>query len=299
MSARAATATSTAARVRCSSENGIRKETRARAFVSFFHRVRRLFGGVFQTVHAAERVDDRKDDDRAEVGGGVVLIEARGDLADVEATDLARAQNVLEQRQHDLGIESQRLRRADAGREGRGEHVRADGDVGVAAAVEEGVHALQNGLHVAALDLLGEHIVHAQLPRLFEQAHSVAVLLDADGEVVVRRALGPAHVRHLTEHRAGGIAHVVGAQVEVRVEVHDAELRRAALVLEVIVLALKVAEGRLVTAAEHDGEEPAAQYLLDREAQLTLALLEGYLVADDVARIEELDLLRKCSCAVK
>ena len=99
----------------------------------------------------------------------------------------------------------------DAGRERRGEHVRADGDVGVAAAVEEGVHALQNGLHIAALDLLGEHIVHAQLPRLFEQAHSVAVLLDADGEVVVRRALGPAHVRHLTEHRAGGIAHVVGA----------------------------------------------------------------------------------------
>ena len=82
----------------------------------FFHRIRRLFGGVFQAVHAAERVDDRKDDDRAEVGGGVVLIEARGYLADVEATDLARAQNVLEQRQHDLGIESQRLRRADAGR---------------------------------------------------------------------------------------------------------------------------------------------------------------------------------------
>ena len=159
--------------------------------------------------------------------------------------------------------------------------------------VEEGVHALQNRLHVAALDLLGEHIVHAQLPRLFEQAHGVAVLLDADGEVVVRRALGPAHVRHLAEHRAGGIAHVVGAQVEVRVEVHDAELRRAALVLEVIVLALKVAEGRLVTAAEHDGEEPAAQYLLDREAQLTLALLKRDLVADDVARVEELDLLRK------
>ena len=64
-------------------------------------------------------------------------------------------------------------------------------------------------------------------------------------------------------------------------------------------LALKVAEGRLVTAAEHDGEEPAAQYLLDREAQLTLALLEGYLVADDVARIEELDLLRKCSCYIE
>ena len=112
----------------------------------FFHRIRRLFGGVFQTVHAAERVDDREDDDRTEVGGGVVLIEARGYLADVEATDLARAQHMLDERQHDLGVEAERLRRADARRERGREDVRADGDVSIVALIEELVHALKDGL---------------------------------------------------------------------------------------------------------------------------------------------------------
>ena len=56
-------------------------------------------------------------------------------------------------------------------------------------------------------------------------------LLDADGEIVVRRALSLADVRHLAEHRAGRVAHVVRAQIKVRVKVDDAELRRLALVL--------------------------------------------------------------------
>ena len=57
------------------------------------------------------------------------------------------------------------------------------------------------------------------------------MLLDADGEIVVRRALSLADVRHLAEHRAGRVAHVVRAQIKVRVKVDDAELRRLALVL--------------------------------------------------------------------
>ena len=57
------------------------------------------------------------------------------------------------------------------------------------------------------------------------------MLLDADGEIVIRCALGLADIRHLAEHRAGGVAHVVRAQIEVRVKVDDTELRRLALVL--------------------------------------------------------------------
>ena len=56
-------------------------------------------------------------------------------------------------------------------------------------------------------------------------------MLDADGEIVIRCALGLADIRHLAEHRAGRVAHVVRAQIEVRVKVDDAELRRLALVL--------------------------------------------------------------------
>ena len=48
---------------------------------------------------------------------------------------------------------------------------------------------------------------------------------------VIRCALGLADIRHLAEHRAGRVAHVVRAQIEVRVKVDDAELRRLAVVL--------------------------------------------------------------------
>ena len=67
-----------------------------------------------QAVEPAKRVDDGEDDDRAEVRGGVVLVEARRDLADVEPAHLARAQHVLDERQHDLGVKAERLRCADA-----------------------------------------------------------------------------------------------------------------------------------------------------------------------------------------
>ena len=144
--------------------------------------------------------------------------------------DYARAQHVLDERQHGLGVKPERLRRADARGKRGGKHVRADGDVRILALVEELVHALQNGFEVRRVQLLGEHIVNAQLLRLLEKAHGVAVLLDADGEIVIRCALGLADIRHLAEHRAGGIAHVVGAQVEVRVKVDDAELGVLAVV---------------------------------------------------------------------
>ena len=54
-----------------------------------------------------------------------------------------------------------------------------------------------------------------------------------------------------------------------------------------------MAERRLVAAAEHDGEELAAQDLLHGGAQLALALFKRDLVADDIARVEELNFLRE------
>ena len=119
------------------------------------------------------------------------------------------------------------------------------------------------------------------------------MLLNADGEIVVGRSLGAAHICDLAEHRARGVAHVIGAQVEVRVEIDDAKLRRFLPVFQKVVLSLKVTEGRLMAAAEHDGEELAAQDLLHGGAQFALALFKRDLVADDIARVEELDFLRE------
>ena len=56
-------------------------------------------------------------------------------------------------------------------------------------------------------------------------------------------------------------------------------------------LALEVAERRLVAAAEHDGEQIAAQNFLHGAAQLALALFERNFITDDIARVVELDLL--------
>ena len=58
-------------------------------------------------------------------------------------------------------------------------------------------------------------------------------------------------------------------------------------------LALEVAERRLVAAAEHDGEQVPAQNFLHGAAQLALALFERNFIADDIARVVELDLLRE------
>ena len=101
-----------------------------------------------QAVEPAKRVDDGEDDDRAEVRGGVVLVEARRDLADVEPAHLARAQHVLDERQHDLGVKAERLRCADARGKRGGKHVRADGDVCVVALVEVLVEAFKNRLKI-------------------------------------------------------------------------------------------------------------------------------------------------------
>ena len=99
-----------------------------------------------QTIEPAQCIDYRKNNDRAEVGGRIILVEPRGDLADIEPADLARAQHMLDERQHDLGVEAERLRRADArGKRGR-ENGRADGDVRVVALIEKLVHALKDGL---------------------------------------------------------------------------------------------------------------------------------------------------------
>ena len=56
-------------------------------------------------------------------------------------------------------------------------------------------------------------------------------------------------------------------------------------------LALEVAERRLVAAAEHDGEQVPAQNFLHGAAQLALALFERNFITDDIARVVELDLL--------
>ena len=99
-----------------------------------------------QTIEPAQCIDHRKNNDRAEIGGRIILVEPRGNFADVEPADLARAQHMLDERQHDLGVEAERLRRADArGKRGR-ENVRADGDVRVVALIEKLVHALKDGL---------------------------------------------------------------------------------------------------------------------------------------------------------
>ena len=49
-----------------------------------------------QTIESAQCIDHRKNNDRAEVGGRIILVEPRGDLADIEPADLARAQHMLD-----------------------------------------------------------------------------------------------------------------------------------------------------------------------------------------------------------
>ena len=61
-----------------------------------------------QTIEPAQCIDHRKNNHRAEVGGRIILVEPRGDLADIEPADLARAQHMLDERQHDLGVAAAR-----------------------------------------------------------------------------------------------------------------------------------------------------------------------------------------------
>ncbi|MNQ96006.1 hypothetical protein D3C85_1115940 [compost metagenome] len=165
--------------------------------------------------------------------------------------------------------------------DGAGQHVQIYGQIEVIAAGDEGIQAVQQLGQLALGHGLVQLIPDPQPIGAGEQGLGVGRLGHPEAGVVEGATLGGALLGDLEEGGAGARLLLLHPQVEVSIQVDDAD---PALARQMTVEAAPTAEGHLVAPAQHQREVPLGQQARDSLGQaavggIEIAVITGHITA--------------------
>src|SRR3990167_1353321 len=225
---------------------------------------------------------------RRDLGGAAVDVLFRVEFSQVHQAQLAAVAHGLQQRFEQRQRHASRCRGADAGGFAGRQHVAIDGQIDGVATGDKGRQFGADGRQTAFPDLAVFTHQHVQLGGALEQGAGVARATDAQTGIGERPATGGALLGDLGERRAGrtGVSRV--AQIEVRVEIDNADTRgghpwdghpwgghpRRSSAGQMLGDTLPAAEGHFMAATQHDGQVPGIQQRADVMAETRLGAFQ-------------------------